>query len=133
MNEQKDIMNSEDVKLLVNSFYDKVRNDELLAPVFSKRIPDANAWPYHLGIMCNFWETVLFAKEAYRGNPFPKHIGLSIASTHFDRWIELFHKTIDTYFAGPKAQEAKDRAVKMRRLFEIKLSQAGEDPLKHLV
>ena len=133
MDNRKDITDAADIELMVNDFYDSVRNDPVLSPVFLKRIPDAAAWPHHLRIMCNFWETVLFANGGYRGNPFPKHIGLGIEAIHFDRWIDLFHKTIDRNFSGRKAEKAKDRAEKMRTLFEIKLNQSGENSFRHLV
>lgn len=133
MDNRKDITDAADIELLVNNFYDSVRNDSVLSPVFLKRIPGASAWPHHLKIMCSFWETVLFATAGYRGNPFPKHIGLGIEAMHFDRWINLFHKTVDFHFRGAKAQEAKDRAEKMRTLFEIKLNQSGENSFTHLV
>ena len=38
MEETKDIMTLGDIKKLVNNFYEKVRNDELLAPIFNERI-----------------------------------------------------------------------------------------------
>ena len=133
MDNRKDILNRADIELLVTSFYDSVRKDPLLAPVFLQRIPDAAAWPQHLVTMCNFWETVLFASAGYRGNPFPKHIGLGIQAAHFDNWINLFYNTIDLYFKGPRADEAKERAEKMRVLFEIKLNQSGESSFRHLV
>ena len=120
MTEQKDITSVEDVQLLVNAFYKKIREDQLLAPVFTARIPD-NAWPQHLQIMYNFWASVLLAHNAYHGNPFPKHNGLAIGSHHFDRWITLFHKTIDDNFSGPVAGSAKVKAEKIRLLFESKL------------
>jgi hemoglobin len=115
-----DIRDKEDIILLVEAFYTQVRKDPLLAPVFQQRIPDA-AWPHHLGIMSGFWNSVLFAQNDYHGSPFPKHIGLDIGSAHFDRWIEYFHQTIDLYFTGPKANEAKEKSAKIRELFESKL------------
>src|SRR5262245_23482908 len=106
MSEKKDISNAADVKLLVDKFYECVRQDPVLSPVFKQRIPGAEAWPFHLAIMCRFWNMVLFAAPEYRGNPFPKHIGLGIEAIHFDTWINLFTKTVDTFFEGLKAEEA---------------------------
>ncbi len=50
---KKEIENLEDIKLLVNGFYDSVRKDELLSPIFNKSIVDK--WPEHLEKMCRFW------------------------------------------------------------------------------
>jgi hemoglobin len=133
MIDKTDIRGREDIDLLVQEFYARVRKDSLLSPIFSKRIPTDADWPHHLHIIANFWETVLFARPGYFGNPFPKHLGLEIKKEHFDRWIELFNKTVDDYFEGLVATDAKERAAKMRTLFEIKLGQAGKDDRMHLV
>jgi hemoglobin len=120
-NNEKDIQTRQNIELLVKLFYDKVKKDELLAPVFNKQIPTEQMWSEHLGIMNNFWETVLFAEQAYRGNPFPKHLNLEISPEHFTRWISLFNETVNENFSGKKAEEIKDRADKMRQVFESKL------------
>src|SRR5436190_13745093 len=43
MKETKDIMTLEDIRKLVDTFYEKVRQDALLAPIFNERIQ--NGWP----------------------------------------------------------------------------------------
>ena len=48
----KDILNLDDVKLVVDCFYDKVRNDKLLKDVFNNVIQDR--WPEHLEKMYRF-------------------------------------------------------------------------------
>ncbi|HYE53258.1 MAG TPA: group III truncated hemoglobin [Chitinophagaceae bacterium] len=133
MTTKPDIRDRQDIDLLVDQFYSRVRRDSLLSPIFSKRIPTDADWPHHLHIIADFWETVLFAKPGYFGNPFPKHVGLEIKKEHFDRWIELFYKTIDEHFEGLMATDAKQRAAKMRTLFEIKLGQSGKEGFKSLV
>jgi hemoglobin len=130
---KKEIENGEDVRLLLDSFYAKVKEDPLLAPVFKSRIPTESDWPEHMDILYQFWESVLFGVAAFRGNPFPKHIGLGINATHFDRWIRLFHSTIDELFVGKIAGEAKDKSIKMRMLFEYKLKSIDESGNKPLV
>ena len=40
-----DIQNREDVKLLVTTFYDIIRKDEKIGPIFNKAIQD---WDSHL-------------------------------------------------------------------------------------
>lgn len=68
---KQDILTIEDVKLLVNSFYDKIRRDELLGPVFNGIIQDR--WPVHLEKMYRFWQTVLLQEHTYFGSPFLPH------------------------------------------------------------
>ena len=115
-----DIRDKEDVKIFVDAFYKKVRIDSILGPVFAAKIPDDN-WPPHLERMYSFWSTVLFAVRDYSGNPFSKHATLPIQGNHFEKWMELFTETIDTHFAGEKAEDAKMRAIKMGKLFQSKL------------
>ena len=55
-----DIKDREDVSLLVNTFYAKVRNDKVLGPIFNNIIND---WDAHLELLTDFWETQLFLKR----------------------------------------------------------------------
>ena len=130
----KNIENKADVKLFVDSFYEKVRIDALLGPVFAAKIPSEAHWGPHLERMYSFWNTVLFGVRDYRGNPFSKHATLPIKAPHFERWISLLTSTIDEVFVGEKAAEVKLRAQKMGSLFQSKLQHIQENPqLKPLV
>lgn len=117
---QKEIISRQDVKLLVDSFYDKVNKDALLAPVFNDFA--GVHWETHLPVMYDFWSSVLFGDMSYKGNPFLKHIPLPVEKTHFDRWLELFKQTVDENFQGEKALEVKERAESIAALFQHKLS-----------
>ncbi len=128
---QKDILNIEDIKLLVDSFYDKVKADKLLGPVFNERIKDR--WPEHLEKMYRFWQTVLLGDHTYYGSPFPPHAQLPVSHEHFVKWMELFTATADDLFAGAKAAEAKWRAAKMAEMFEIKIEHYRKVGIKNLV
>lgn len=111
----KDLENIDDVKVLVDEFYRKVRNDDLLAPVFALRL--TGDWQPHLDTMYRFWNAALFQVREYRGNPFSKHSMLPIDGVHFEQWIKLFYETLDERFAGPVADEAKVRAMVMAHTF----------------
>jgi len=80
----EDIRDKEDIKTFVDAFYNKVRTDDLLGPVFNARIEEG-AWGTHLERMYDFWNTVLFAAREYRGNPFSKHATLPIDAAHFNQ------------------------------------------------
>ncbi len=116
----KDIKDLEDIKLLVNSFYGKVREDELLGPIFESVVQ--GNWEPHLNKMYSFWQTVLTEDMTYRGRPFPPHMKLPVEQKHFERWLGLFSETIDANFAGVKAEEAKWRAQRMATMFWSKIS-----------
>ena len=79
------------IKALVHTFYDKVRADPRLGPVFEQRIQD---WTAHLDRMCSFWSSVALMTGQYHGSPMDKHVRLPVDSEHFDRWLELFDETV---------------------------------------
>ncbi len=114
-----DIQTEADVKLLVDCFYDKVNADALLAPVFND-VAHVN-WAAHLPRMYDFWSGLLLHTSRYQGQPFRKHIPLPIDEAHFERWLALFHRTVDELFAGPVADEAKLRARSIAHVFESRL------------
>lgn len=126
-----DLRHTDDVSRLVNGFYGKVRNDDLLGPVFNNVI--GNRWDEHLQKMVAFWETVLLEKHTYFGRPFVPHARLPVNREHFDRWMTLFNETIDEHFAGTKADEAKWRASKMAVLFLNKIETLRAHPEKLVI
>ncbi len=118
----KEILTLDDVKQLVDTFYKKVRNDELLSNIFNPVIKDN--WEMHLAKMYRFWQTILLNENTYLGNAFIVHANLPIGNDHFTRWLELFNQNIDEQFEGEKAIEAKLRAEKMAELFDWKINYA---------
>ncbi len=108
-----DIATPADVKTLVDSFYAKVREDEVIGYIFNE-IAQVD-WPQHLPVMYAFWDFLLLGSpDAYRGNPIHKHLELHLKhplkAAHFDRWVALFQAAVDELFAGPVADNAKFRA-----------------------
>jgi hemoglobin len=112
----KDIQSREDVVMLVDRFYDRVRRDPLISPVFAHV-----DWTAHLPVMYSFWSSLLLGDGSYQGNPFQKHIPLSLTSAHFDRWLELFSQTVKVEFTGVRADEAVERATMIASLFKHRL------------
>src|SRR5690554_1897961 len=129
--ERIEISSLDEIKLLVDTFYGKVRNDDLIGPIFDEVIQDR--WPVHLRKMYSFWQTVLLGKHTYEGAPFPPHVKLPINETHFQRWIGIFNHTVDELFYGEIAEEAKWRADKMAKMFTHKLDYYRQHNLKPLV
>lgn len=111
-----DILNRKDIEVLIDLFYNKVRSDAMLAPVFSHV-----DWPNHLPTMHAFWASLLFGEQSYRGNPFQSHMKLPLTADHFERWLELFTETVTGSFKGPKADEAVERARNIAALFQHRM------------
>lgn len=122
----KDIESRVDIEKIVDEFYGKVQKDDLIGPVFNGAIGDR--WPEHLDKMYRFWETVLLYNHTYSGSPFKPHAKLPVEQKHFDRWMSLFSQTVDQYFAGDKAEEAKERAGKMAQMFMYKIDYFRNNP-----
>lgn len=115
----RQLENIDDIRILVNKFYEKIRQDDLVSEIFINRI--GNRWPEHLEKMCAFWQTVLLHEYAYQGSPFLPHANLPVDKRHFERWLNLFRETVDELFVGAKATEAKWRAEKMAEMFLLKI------------
>lgn len=118
--EKREILSLEDIELLVDTFYGKVRKDDFIGPIFDERIRDR--WPHHLAKMYTFWQTVLLGEHTYYGAPFPPHAQLPVERAHFERWLSLFSETINELFSGEKAKEALWRADKMAEMFQYKIT-----------
>ena len=115
----QDISNIGDIKLLVNTFYEKVQHDDLIGPIFNQKM--TGRWPEHLEKMYRFWQTILLEEHTYSGTPFPPHKHLPVNQSHFDRWMEIFIVTVDNLFVGKLAEEAKVRAANMAYMFNYKI------------
>lgn len=119
MNPKKEIENIEDIKLLVNEFYGKVRQDELLKDIFNTIIQDR--WSEHLNKMYSFWQTVLLGEHTYKGSPFPPHAVMPVEIEHFDAWLGLWVGTVNKYFVGEKAERAIWQGQRMAEMFLSKI------------
>lgn len=114
----KQIENRNDISVLVNLFYSRIRKDELLGPIFNSHIAD-DKWTEHLEKLTDFWETNLFGITKFKGSPTQKHINVdknlnySIEQKHFGRWLQIWFQTIDELFEGEYADKAKNAARKM--------------------
>lgn len=95
------------IRELVHRFYDRVRADELLGPVFAARIND---WTPHLERMCAFWSSVTLHTGRYGGRPMQMHAPLPVSAVHFDRWLALFEATADDLCPPAAAAEFKTKA-----------------------
>jgi hemoglobin len=115
----KTIESKEDIIVLVDTFYEKVNKDELLSPIFNE-IAKVH-WESHMPTMYAFWSSILLGDTSYSGRPFPKHLPLPIKQKHFNRWLELFHLTVDENFEGGLALEAKNRASNIAEIFSFKI------------
>lgn len=116
---KKDIETLDDIKFIVNTFYQRIQKNEVLGPIFEERI--AGRWEQHLEKMYRFWQTILFNEHTYNGAPFPPHATMPIDERHFTIWVKTWTETLDEFFTGSIADEAKRRGTLMAAIFNSKL------------
>lgn len=107
---------------LVDAFYDRVRADPLIGPVFAARISD---WEPHLAQMRLFWSSVALMSGLYHGRPMPKHLPLPIDARHFDRWLELFVTTVEDVCPPAAAAHFIERARRIAESLELGIAGAN--------
>lgn len=107
---------------LVDGFYDRVRNDPLIGPVFNERITD---WGPHLAQMKLFWSSVALMTGLYHGRPMPKHLPLPVDGRHFDRWLELFRATARDLCPPAAAAHFIERAERIAESLELGIAGAN--------
>lgn len=115
------------IRALVFEFYDRVRDDDLLGPIFERRLE--GKWDEHLERMCDFWSSILHATGRYRGDPVGSHARIpDLSPHHFDRWISLFEETAHDILPPQEATDVVARSRRMRVVLERGIRvRAGED------
>lgn len=91
----------QDIELLVEAFYEHVRNDPVLGPVFNPAVHD---WDEHKATLVKFWSAVVLGTREYRGNPMAAHRPHRIVAEHFEYWLSLWHHTAKQHLGEEKAE-----------------------------
>ena len=104
------------IERLVRRFYEKVRQDALLGPVFAARIAD---WETHLARMFAFWSSVALMSGEYHGSPMEVHMPLPVDAVHFDRWLALFEETAREICPPVAADHFLERARRIAQSLEM--------------
>lgn len=103
---------------MVRRFYADVAMDDLLGPMFEEvaRVD----WSEHLPKLAAFWCRALLGQAGYSGNPFRAHADVHqqrpFTHAHFDRWLTLFHETLELGWVGPNARRASELARNVARV-----------------
>jgi hemoglobin len=120
-----DIENRADIEILLNQFYDKVKPDPVIGYIFTD-VMKVN-WEKHLPVIYDFWESTVLQARSYNGNPMQLHMRINqvvpLTAEHFKRWTDLFTSTVDELFEGEKAELAKQRALSIATIMQIKMKQ----------
>jgi hemoglobin len=110
------------IETLVRAFYQRVRQDPLLAPIFEARISD---WEPHLDNMFAFWSSLTLQTGRYHGQPMAKHMPLAVDWRHFDRWLALFEETARELCPPAAAERFIERARRVAESLELGVAGAN--------
>ncbi len=120
----RDIENRQDIDHLIKEFYRKLMVDDQIGYFFTDVVElDLET---HIPKIADFWETTLFHTAGYKGNPMQVHVQLHDKSPlykeHFDRWVQVFCDTVDELHQGMTAEQAKQRALSIATMMQIKIA-----------
>ena len=109
---REDDITEERLKALVELFYDRVRRDPLIGPVFNEAIDD---WSEHLDKLQAFWSSVMLTSGRYKGRPLPAHVkhGDRIGPASFERWLALWREATEELMPAPAATALQDKAARI--------------------
>jgi hemoglobin len=103
---------------LVERFYEAIRADEMLGPIFGAKVSD---WPSHLARMKDFWASIMLESGRFSGNPMRKHMAIGgLDAAHFARWQSLWDVTLTQI--APNEQVANRFRDAARRIGESLLT-----------
>ncbi len=119
MNTGHDITEAQ-IAALVPRFYERVRADALIGPVFAGAIDD---WPPHLEKLVAFWSSVMLTTGRYKGNPMAahmKHLAI-ITPPMFDRWLALWANVTDESLPADLAAALQAKAERIAQSLKLAL------------
>ena len=113
------------LRRVILSFYEKVRRDAVLGPVFAEAIGDD--WDPHIERIMLFWLTATRLSRGYDGRNFmPVHLrNRAIRAKQLPRWLELFRETTAEHCSPQVAAVLVDIAERMAETLEISLGRRG--------
>ena len=122
-----DIATREDIIHLLQAFYHKALQDNVIGFFFTQVVP--LNMQEHIPLIADFWESILLDNPAYKGDPMQVHRHIhqlhAFEHRHFDRWVQLFCSTVDELFSGSVAEKAKQRATSIATVMKIKIIHNG--------
>lgn len=117
------------IRNVVHTFYDDIRNDDLLGSIFEAAIPPER-WQGHLEKLCDFWSSMLLRSSRYDGQLMRPHLRLEgLGDEHILRWLAVFRNTVERICPPNIAGLFMDRAVKIAQGVHLAIARnKGETP-----
>lgn len=97
------------IRGLIDAFYERVRADARLGPIFAAHVDD---WDAHSARLTDFWSSLMLSSGRYKGNPFGMHQPFAgdLDEALFDRWLDLWAMTTAEHFPAEIAAAFQHKA-----------------------
>ena len=119
-----DLASQANIDIFVDSFYEKIRADTQLAPLFFDVAQIDLA--VHLPHIKHYWYKLLLGDTRYQRHTMNIHRQLhaqrELQPADFQKWLCLFVETVDGSFSGERAERAKAVATSIAKNMETALS-----------
>lgn len=108
------------IAAVVERFYERVRRDAVLGPVFNGAVSD---WDEHLQKLAGFWSSVMLRTGRYKGNPIATHLRHKavISPAMFDRWLNLWSEVTFELLPDEAARAMQARAALIAESLKLAL------------
>ena len=113
---------------LIPLFYDRVRRDAELGPLFNEAVGD---WPDHLDRLVAFWSSVMLTTGRYKGSPVAVHLKhkAHITPAMFGRWLTLWSEVTGEIMPPPAAAALQAKAARIAESLQLALFFRLDDPV----
>jgi len=112
---------------VVALFYERVRQDPELGPIFNETVDD---WPLHLEKLVAFWSSVMLTSGRYKGSPMAAHLKhkARITPAMFDRCLALGGTPTTEIMAPAAAPAMQAKAAPIAESLQLAPSFRPADP-----
>jgi hemoglobin len=109
----------EQIDDVVAVFYEKVRKDQTLGPVFANHV---SQWPEHEEKIAGFWRNAICHERKFDGNPQATHMAAGdIKAEHFAVWLAIFDETLTQELPAQTAASWSALAHRIGRAFKMSI------------
>ena len=112
---------------LIPAFYDRVRADPHIGPLFDDAV---DHWPAHLEKLIAFWSSVMLTTGRYKGSPVAAHLKHTARLTPamFDRGLVIWSATTDELMPPDAAVALQAKAARIAESLRLALFFRLDDP-----
>lgn len=115
---------TDEIRVMVERFYEHARDDELLGPVFAERVQD---WEAHYDTMTRFWSSAVLRAGTYSGRPIEKHRIEGLTPQHFVNWVNRFSEVVRRELGPQRARVFIDLSERMAVSIASRIGIGGVD------